>query len=811
MMLFMKKKDAVQEAPAPANSVAASTAAFVPYYCHFNDHTLLTKNGELMQIIKINSNLNGLDYESSASVDTIVREKIRQAVTENVMTDKVSFWFHTVRKRRPIKPKGTFRETFAGAVHERWQQLNRWKYQYYNEIYISILYEGQDSPLLDGKNLRHVLLPKSNRDFRNAYLDVVYEELNNTVNAIIQTIRGSFNAQRLSVIERMPEAAPGVPVAGHTVFYSDMMEFLGLLLNLRTEAFPLPQLDVSEALFTTIPTFGFNALETKNEAGRRRFAALLTLKQYREISPETADQLLQAPMEFVVSQSFHFIPHTGALKQYKEQKEMFDISGDDYCAHASGIDDMIASHHEQPTDFGEHQTSIMVLADEFKQLDGELAKVQKAFSQLGLITIREDIKLEECFWAQFPGNFEFIRRRDTINTVRIGGFCRLNRFPNGTATGNHWGDAVTILPTQVGSPYFFNFHFQDNGHTALFDFNSFSDHTGPVLLNFLLTEARKFDGRLFIFDRNRSADLYFQKLGGQYHSANIAGFYKDMPKDRPQMHLNPFSLEDSPRNRAFLLAWCLSLFEAPLADSARETLKAAIAQVYEGESAQRHLQTLAEAVGSLDAQLSRGFDKWYGEGTLAGIVDAKEDTLNLAYALHAFDMDPVVAQAECIIPVFSYLLHRMVGEIDGRPTMIVLHEAWDLLENPFIAPRLESLLEMLQENNAMVIFATGKPAEAMEKHTFATVMKACATRIFLPDDIGRDYTLPALELEESDGRMMLRMDRQRGDFLIKQHGETIALRADIHELDDMHAVFANDIKNLSSVMGRYNDTAPEAD
>src|SRR5205085_292139 len=129
-------------------------------------------------------------------------------------------------------------------------------------------------------------------------------------------------------------------------------------------------------------------------------------------------------------------------------------------------------------------------------LDAEVAEVQLAFSKLGLITVREDIKLEECFWSQLPGNFEFLRRKEPILTKSIGGFCRLNRFPSGSANHNHWGEAVALMPTIVNSPYFFNFHHRDNGHSVLFDFNSFNDQSGHVLLNFLLSETRKYNGKL---------------------------------------------------------------------------------------------------------------------------------------------------------------------------------------------------------------------------------------------------------------------------------------------------------------------------
>ena len=798
-------------AAAPKIAAAAALAAkdamiipvseFIPYYCHYNAHTLLTKNGELLQTIKISVNSKGLNYESGTDATTIVREVIRVALTKHVKSDKMAIWLHTFRKREAIRYKGHFRETLAAKVHERWQQIHRWKYQYYNEIYVTIVQEGQSSNLTDMDHFRHLIFNSHNRVFRNSYLDAIAQELDATVKAVLASVNQTFVANRLTVVERVPD--PNDMKVGQAVFYSEPMEFLGNILNLRSESMLLPQLDLSRALPTTKHTFGFNALETKTEEGKRRFGAILSLKQYREVPSETIDRLLQAPMEFIISQTFHFIPHTGALKQYREQKELFDISGDSYCIGASGIADMMSSLSDKATDFGEHQTTLMVLCDELKQLDGEIIKVQSAFAELGLITIREDIKLEEVFWSQLPANFEFIRRKDTVNTSRIAGFARLNRYPQGLSTGNHWGDAVTIFSTLVGSPYFFNFHDQDNGHTMIFDFNSFNDQFGAILMNFLLCESRKFDGRLYVFDRKRSADLLFEKLGGAYHNFSVLA----RDPDSKQLKLNPFLLPDAPRNRGFLLAWVSSLLPSAivLEEAQKELLRQGIAQLYEGDISQRNLNALIAFVSGQDMMLARAFAKWHDEGIYSGIFDHAEESLQVKELLNAFDMDPVIKHPDCVVPVFSYLLHRIITEVDGKPTILLLHEAFDLLNNSFIAPRIESLMEVLRENNAMIIFTSSKPIKSISLPMFAPIMQRCATHVFLPDDVRQDYEGMGIDISAYDAKRLVRMDRQKGHFLVKQANETIALRADFKFLDDMYAVFANDRKNLAATLNHATD------
>ena len=153
--------------------------------------------------------------------------------------------------------------------------------------------------------------------------------------------------------------------------------------------------------------------------------------------------------------------------------------------------------------------------------------------------------------------------------------------------------------------------------------------------------------------------------------------------------------------------------------------------------------------------------------------------------------------------MFSYLLHRIITTIDGRPSIIVLHEAWDLLENAFFAPRLESLLEMLQQNNVMVIFTTRQPSQRSDSHVLHTIMRMCATRIYLPDDIAYEYASEELGLSGRDSRMLLKMDRQKGEFLLKQNRESIGLKVSLDCMDDIFAIFSNNIKNLIAAGGEY--------
>src|SRR5579872_4863215 len=98
MFLFLKKKADNTNTPDTAHQQPTPTSDFIPYYCHWDAHTLLTKNGELMQTIRITSNIHGRDYENGDLVS--VRRIVRNAVLSTVDSDQYALWIHTVRRRR---------------------------------------------------------------------------------------------------------------------------------------------------------------------------------------------------------------------------------------------------------------------------------------------------------------------------------------------------------------------------------------------------------------------------------------------------------------------------------------------------------------------------------------------------------------------------------------------------------------------------------------------------------------------------------------------------------------------------------------
>ncbi|MDX2113125.1 MAG: hypothetical protein SFW63_05290 [Alphaproteobacteria bacterium] len=787
-MFGLFKQSAVKKSAQASFQQATSRAEFIPYFHHYDRNTIATCNGELMQTIQITQNQRGLNYENDTDGNITLRDVLRQALSTSVSSDHFAFWVHTLRRRDPLHHETTHPHPFARYAHDLWREKNHWDYHYHNEVYLTILREGQSCPLFQPNHLHQVLTTQKNRDYRARFLEAMYRDLDSTTQRILNVIRSRYNARVIGITERLP----GNLIDGifEPIFFSEPSEFLGLLLNLSHQPFPLAENRIANDIHTHGLSFGYNALESRSPAGKKRFAGLLTIKHYHETTVEALDHVLQMSAEMIISQSFNFKPCKEALKVLRPQKELFDISGDHYSARVSGLQDIWQQQQMRPTDFADVQTTITVITDDHRVLDDEIKKVQQRLGQLGVATVREDIRMEESFWASLPGNFEFIRRQDTLSRRHVAGFARLNRFPAGQATGNHWGDAVTILPTLVGSPYYFNFHHQDNGHTVMLDYNSFQDSSGKVLTNFLLGECMKWPCRIVIFDSNKSAALWCQTTGAAYYDASPAS----------PLPLNPLSLAADARNQSFLLAWINELLDGHLTqhEADREAIRQALVDVQSQPhpSLQKVLRHLENHQPSLALRLSREM------GAMTSCHFGEED-ISGSLGFAGIQMDALCQQGKQGVVVFAYLLHQIINQLDGSPCIIVLHEADRLLEHPFFARRLDSLLEMLTQHNAMLLATLSTPDIAAETHTMTTLMKTAATRLYLPDEISRDYASEPLGISEADARSLSRMKREHGHFLVRHNNESIQLATNLSDLHDVRAILANDIKNLINAGGPF--------
>ena len=74
--------------------------------------------------------------------------------------------------------------------------------------------------------------------------------------------------------------------------------------------------------------------------------------------------------------------------------------------------------------------------DALKALNDNVALARAVLADTGMTVAREDLALEDAFWAQLPGNFPMRPRKAAITSRNFAAMAPFHNFPAGRASGN---------------------------------------------------------------------------------------------------------------------------------------------------------------------------------------------------------------------------------------------------------------------------------------------------------------------------------------------------------------------------------------
>jgi type IV secretion system protein VirB4 len=106
--------------------------------------------------------------------------------------------------------------------------------------------------------------------------------------------------------------------------------------------------------------------------------------------------------------------------------------------------------------------------------------------------------------------------------------------------------------------------------------------------------------------------------------------------------------------------------------------------------------------------------------------------------VQAFEMDDLMRRPAAAGAVLAALFHVLERRFDGKPTLLILDEAWLFLKDAFFAAQIQDWLKTLRKRNVAVVFASQELADVEASAIASTIIEACLTRIFLPNDRARE-------------------------------------------------------------------------
>lgn len=742
-----------------------SAGSHLPYARHVDDVTLETRDGLLMQTIR----LGGLLFETADTDELNYRAELRDATLKAIGSSRFAVYHHVVRRRADATLDARFPDEFSRHLDQRWRDRLASREMYVNDLFLTIVRRPMQgrSGFLDW--LRG-LASKTNAADRAAAFATEKRALDAASEAVVAAL-GAYSPSLLRVYR------------GEDGHRSEPLEFLSWLYNAEMRPVVLPHGDLGEHLPFRRASFGQQAFELGPTGNLpRKFGALISIKDYPEQTlPGMFDELYRMPFEMTVSQSFAFVERGEALNRMnlalRRMKSTEDEALSLRAELAQAKDDVAAGR----AGFGEHHTTIAIHAASLAELDAQVAEVTAVLADLGIVAVREDIGLEPAFWAQFPANFKYIARKGLVSTGNFAGLASLHNFPVGKPRGNHWGEAVTLFETTAAGPYFFSFHHGDLGNFTVIG-PSGSGKT--VVLNFLLAQARKFAPRIVFFDKDRGAELFIRAIGGQY----------DRLRPGAQSGLNPLQLEDTPANRQFLMDW-LTMLAGGADETEIEIIRDAIDANFGQIRSHRRLRHLVELFhGHARPRANDLYARmrpWWGDGERAWLFDNEEDLTDLSAATVGFDMTDVLDDPVVRTPALLYLFHRVEERLDGTPAIVVVDEGWKALDDDVFVRRIKDWEKTIRKRNGIVGFATQSAQDALESRIASAIIEQAATQIFMinPKARAEDY-IDGFGLTPHEYELVRTLPDSSHCFLIKHGNESVVARLNLTGEQDLLTILS---------------------
>ncbi|UAT43452.1 VirB4 family type IV secretion/conjugal transfer ATPase [Anaplasmataceae bacterium AB001_6] len=747
------------------------TGEFIPYTCHYDSETIFTKAGWLLKTIK----LNGFAFETADDEDVDIQKSLRNQLFKSIASGNFALYFHTFRMTQTKDAhdffSGRMTSIFGEYVNQTWRKKYEKGTSFKNELYITVVRKFDTKGVAILNHLLNKIKRSSSKDAMKSEMKAASEELNETVNKMVSGLR-VYDPKILGTIYT-PKGC-----------FSEILGFFRKIVNCLQDNYDpiVPVGNIAEYIPSVRLYFGYKQIEiVKQDA--INYAGIISLKEYGQYtSAGMLDNFLHIPYELIITQTFQFTNRQVAINKMQIQQNRMIQSQDKAISQIAEINRALDDAMSGRIGFGEHHLTILCMAKTPKGLESAASLIDSELSNTGVYSVREKVNMEPAFWAQLPCNFDYIVRKAIISTLNLASFASNHNYPSGTPVGNFWGKAVTVFDTVSGTPFFFNFHVRDVGHTMIIG------PTGAgktVLMNFLCAQAVKFKPRIFFFDKDRGAEIFIRAIGGIY----------TIIEPRTESNFNPLQIENTADNCTFLTEWLKQLVSVNGEKiSAEDTL--AIAAAVDGNfklrKEDRRLSNLVPFLGMEGPDTLAGrIAMWHTNGSHAKIFDNPTDELDLTRSsFFGFEMGQLLKDKASLGPVLTYLFHRINISLDGSPTMIVLDEAWALIDNPVFGPTIKDWLKVLRKLNTFVIFATQSVEDASKSAISDTLVQQTATQIFLPNLKATETYKSVFMLSQREYTLIKSTDPATRFFLIKQTISAVIARINLKNMDDIISVLS---------------------
>ncbi|MBB4841334.1 type IV secretion system protein VirB4 [Sphingomonas kyeonggiensis] len=408
---------------------------------------------------------------------------------------------------------------------------------------------------------------------------------------------------------------------------------------------------------------------------------------------------------------------------YNQPAQLTDSDADNKAADSDAALQALGQDHVA---FGYLTATVTVMDRDRAAVEAKVRAVERIVNGLGFTIRREGVNAVEAWLSSLPGHAYANVRQPLIHTLNLAHLMPLSSVWAGPERNDHLdGPPLLYAETSGATPFRLSTHIGDVGHMLV---------VGPtgagksVLLALLALQFRRYPGaQVYIFDKGLSARAAVLACGGGHHALGLDGIGDNLA-------FQPLRRIDRAADRVWASDWISALIAhegvAPTPEI-KDMIWSALQSLATAPVEQRTLTGLALLLQS--AALRVALAPYTLEGPYGRLLDAAEDDLALA-DLQCFETEALMGQPSVVAPVLHYLFHRLEARFTGRPTLLVLDEAWIFLDHPLFAARIREWLKVLRKKNVAVVFATQSLADIAGSSIAPALLESCPQRILLAND-----------------------------------------------------------------------------
>ena len=389
---------------------------------------------------------------------------------------------------------------------------------------------------------------------------------------------------------------------------------------------------------------------------------------------------------------------------------------------------------------GYYTANIVLLDEDAGLLQDQARELRRTIQTMGFGCRIETINAVEAWLGTHPGNAHANLRRPLINTLNLADLLPLSTIWVGEA---HCpcpfyppsSPPLMVCTTDGSTPVWFNLHVGDLGHTLIFGPTGAGKST---LLALIAAQFRRYPhAQIFAFDKGMSLYPLCQFAGGSHYEIGEADALAFAPLQR---------VGESEAETAWCHEWLCTIAELQMNRGLSPGERNAVFTALQALAANpADMRSLTDLILQLqDASLREALTYYSSGGAMGHLLDASADTLGLADFM-VFEIENLMNMGEKILlPALLYIFHRIEQALDGRPSMLILDEAWIMLGHPVFRAKIREWLKVLRKANCAVVLATQSLSDARQSGIMDVLAESCPTKVILPNheagsDSQRDF------------------------------------------------------------------------